>query len=144
MVGVNDMQLGNYYLLSNGEMFRVDYMGSKREGYTLGVREFFIDADGEESYRQAFNEWLEPLEITPQLLRNLCFSEGFDWTEGHYTHAIAPGFLLLFDKSDKMWYIGVYTGEVAYITFKDIKYVHELQNLIYELTKSKLKWKISN
>lgn len=141
MVDVNDIQLGNYFI-SGGRVFRVDEIGPKREGYSLDVEEYYIDEDGEESYNQAFSEFLEPLEITPQSLRDLCFSEGFDWTEGHYTHALAPGFVLVFNK-DK-WSFGIYTGGVfsgAYILLKDIKYFHELQNLIYELTKAKLKWK---
>lgn len=143
MIDINDIQLGNYFVC-RGRIFRVDEIGPKREGYSAEVKEYYIDEDGEEGYNQAFSEMLEPLPITPKLLRDFCFNEGFDWTAGHYTHPLAYGFLLLFDKSDKMWYIGVYTGDVAYMTFKDIRCVHEMQNLIHELTKAKLKWKSLN
>lgn len=141
MVESKDIQLGNYFG-SAGRTFRVDYIGPKREGYSTDVKEYYIDEDGSESYNQSFNENLGPLPINPQLLGDLGFSEGFDWTENHFTHALARGFVLVFNKTK--WQFGKYVEGGfcgAYIPLKDVSYVHDVQNLIYELTKNKIKWK---
>ena len=127
MVNIFEIELGNLFWHHDG-VFRVDYMGPKREGYALEVRDFFIDSDGEESYRQSFNEWIDPLPITKDLLRQL----GFEKSGDVMYHSVKKEISVKYYRVDG-WVIKRYDQHI--LSFKSI---NELQNLFYHLAKTKL------
>jgi hypothetical protein len=115
MVNIYDIQLGNLFLYQD-TVFRADsYLSMKDFGSFAG-------------YLKAYASELDPLPPSKDLFRKLGFVKSGD----AFYHSEINSICIKYYRVDG-WVLGKYDKDIAIFTA-----IHELQNLFYALTKTKL------
>ena len=134
MVNIFDIQLGNLFLY-NGSIFRVDNISRMQEG--LDPILTMKDDSTFTGFIMARASELEPMRITTGIFVKFFGEPVFNpefpecWDEyqvGNVNYYV----------DDMIEHAGCVMIELGYNDIKPVKYVHDMQNLIYELTKIKI------
>lgn len=127
MIPSRQLQLGNYVLDEQGEVFRIDAMDFVRDGYDCKLIEY-IGVDR----RTLYSLESHPIPLTEDWLVRF----GFEKSQGGLRKKLRFGQISapIIDTHIKLWYHYYGTSII-----NDIIYVHQLQNLYYALTHQELK-----
>lgn len=144
MIQENELRRGNYILYLN-ELYVVT--GMKEESAVRRLRVYFQTLNGELKNAKLLN-WINPIPLTPEILKNSGFKYGKSKGISSFNESEREGGTHYWDLSIKRTDL-IYSheislvklGEEEYFTFQlcrgtyrqQIKYVHQLQNLIYPL-----------
>jgi hypothetical protein len=128
MIQANELRIGNWLLTESGTPQQVAYIGE-----TIG---FHNNMGGTDKHQKnpIFSydiEKIEPILLTPEILEKVGFEHSYD-SVLPYQDAYENGYFILnaqFELTDKD----------GLIISKQIKYVHQLQNLYFTLTETELK-----
>ena len=118
MIKSNELRIGNYVfdadndILQIAEIFRegVSFVGSNIKNYHSSI---------------------EPIPLTEEWLLKFGFEKSMAWT---YAIEIGNNKRLVYYLGEKGWSIGF----MRYSEFSNLKYVHQLQNLLFALTGKEL------
>lgn len=127
MVNIFDIQLGNLFL-HDGKIFRVDNISRMQEG--LDPILTMKDGSSFGGFMFASASELEPMPITTELLEKF-------FGDPEYTDVYQVGDINCFVE-DLIEDTGCVMVELGFNDIKPVQYVHDMQNLIYELTKIKI------
>lgn len=112
MIDVRELRFGNYYFYITGEIIKVD-------------KKHF-------NYIDKFCKFANPIELTPEILEKWC---GFEMQSTTSNYAInINGYAMGISNNG---YVDFDYLELEKIS--NVKYLHQLQNLIYALTGKELK-----
>lgn len=150
MIQENELRRGNYILYLN-ELYVVT--GMKEESEVRRLRVYFQTLNGELKNAKLLN-WITPILLTPEILENCGFKYGKVEGISSFYESEREGDTHYWDLSIKRTDLidsheisivkwgddELYTFQLGRGTYRQqIKYVHQLQNLIYPLAGVELK-----
>ena len=129
MIQSNELRLGNFVKDRGGKILKIDFFEHLENGYDckFGQHNKVSDEWGPLHPLTEYINYALPIELSETNIVKLGFSVT---QEGWYELVKAP---LVFT-----WNIYDKTFRFAGYSFADIKFVHQLQNLVYSLTGSEL------
>lgn len=133
MIDARDLQIGNYFNVAIDDQFNNEIVRIVAYDHTtkeIGVQ--FADGDVEHYLGV---ELFSPIKITPEWLGKLGLEE-----DDHcdYSHWLTSNYQVLVETSPDGTGFCILDEHSDYAFTKKINYVHEIQNLIYTLTKQEL------
>lgn len=134
MVNIFDIQLGNLFL-HDGKIFRVDNINRLQEG--LDPILTMKDGSSFGGFMIASASELEPMPITTEILEKFFGKPVFNPEFPEYWDEYQVGNTNCY-VDDMIEHAGCVMIEFGFNDIKPVKYVHDMQNLIYELTKIKI------
>lgn len=134
MVNIYDIELGNLYLY-NGSIFRVDNISRLQDG--LDPILTMKDGSSFGGFMIASASELEPMPITTEILVKFFGEPAFNPEFPEYLDEYQVGDVNCY-VDDMIEHAGCVMIELGFNDIKPVKYVHDMQNLIYELTKIKI------
>ena len=134
MVDIKEIRLGNLYLY-DGSIFRVDGVKSLQEG--LDPILTMKDDSTFTGFVMARGSELEPMPITTEILEKFFGKPVFNPEFPEYWDEYQVGNVNCY-VDDMIEHAGCVMIELGYNDIKPVRYVHDMQNLIYELTKIKI------
>jgi len=121
MINANELRIGNLIKSPNGEVFKVD---------NIQVNSINQRIDGDGVAGSYFLSGFTGIELTPEVLEKCGFEK-----ERHY---VVKGSIYVFENN----YVALYPEEGREeINLPHIKYLHQLQNLVFALTGNELDYK---
>lgn len=124
MIKAEELRIGN--CVSNGEKY-----------YTVDIGMLYDIAGG------ITNEIMEPIPLTPEVLLAAGFTTDENKVEYSIELPIGEGAdLFIEDEGHPSMSCGIKSFPLNCNYFKDIKYLHDLQNLFFAITKTELQVKL--
>lgn len=134
MIDIQEIRLGNLYLY-DGKIFRVDNINRLQEG--LDPILTMKDGSSFGGFMIASASELEPLPITTEILVKFFGEPVFNPEFPEYWDEYQVGNPNCYI-DDYIENAGCVMIEIGFTDIKPVQYVHDMQNLIYELTKIKI------
>jgi hypothetical protein len=120
-----ELRLGNYILDRGGKVLKIDFMEYLQEGYDCKVGQNIVFAGEEVHPMTEYTDYATPTPITDQWITKLGFeSNTFNWKLGDFRMSKNQGRYIIAFRSQ--------------ILLRDVKHVHQLQNLYFALTGEEL------
>lgn len=134
MIDIQEIRLGNLYLY-DGKIFRADNINRLQEG--LDPILTMKDGSSFGGFMIASASELEPMPITTEILVKFFGEPAFNPEFPEYLDEYQVGDVNCY-VDDMIEHAGCVMIELGFNDIKPVKYVHDMQNLIYELTKIKI------
>ena len=134
MIDIQEIRLGNLYLY-DGKIFRVDNINRLQEG--LDPILTMKDGSSFGGFMIASASELEPLPITTEILVKFFGEPVFNPEFPEYWDEYQVGDVNCY-VDGMIEHAGCVMIEIGFNDIKPVQYVHDMQNLIYELTKIKI------
>lgn len=134
MVDVRELRIGNFFKISVCDNFRVDEIYKNEDGFYCVKNN--IGCNG--SYLYGAVEDLQPISLTEELLLKCGFNvECYEFQIKEQLLLAIEDFWILYNTRTN-FYVVIFFNKA----FKQIEYLHQLQNIYFDLTGKELEVKL--